>query len=67
MKKQLIIKTMSNQNIKTTKDTKVSQNNGGYVLEGEYMKGDKEVKGKLTIQAQAVAYVEELDFEISEK
>ncbi len=58
--KKLIIKT-GNQYIETTKKSKVSINNGSYIIEKEYMKSNKVVNGKITVNE--VAFVEEVEFD----
>ena len=61
--KKMIFKMLTNSSVKTTKRTKVSESDGTYLLENEYMVGEKEVKGTISLKSHAIASVETVDFE----
>ena len=62
MKKQLVIKLVTNQNIKTTKQSVVKEENGNYTILNEYVKSDKIIKGKINIKASGIVYTEDTEF-----
>ncbi len=61
MKKQLIFK-VGNQYIETTKNSKVNEEEGNYTVTGEYSKGNKVVRGDISIKANAISFIETVDF-----
>ncbi|MCF6184191.1 MAG: hypothetical protein L3J56_06125 [Bacteroidales bacterium] len=62
MKNQLIFKLVTNQNIKTTKRSSVKEEDGNYTILNEYIKRDKTIKGTVSLKANGIVSVEEINF-----